>query len=158
MSPNPFSGDNFTPPKYTPKTHVDPQTGKIYELDPSGYFWNEAGQNIPNPKEHQPPKTQPVPQAFIDHVKSLNDFSTDTLKMKSAISVSITNANYNAGLFDRYVSAWLAWAQSGRRTKEPHSPKSYYRIADFGTLLSLIMADVDTSALNPPEPPAYNQN
>jgi hypothetical protein len=155
MSPNPFSGSE-PPPRYTPKTVVDPQTGIVWKLSEGGYGWEQAGEAIPNPKEHMPPAAQPVPAAFVQHVKSLGQFAPDTIKMASAIQVAISNTNYNAQLYERYVDAWLAWAQGGRQTKEPPSPKPYYRLADFSTVLSLIMNDVDTSLLLPPEI-NYNQ-
>lgn len=155
MNPNPFSGSE-PPPRYTPKTHVDPYTSVVYELDESGYFWNPTSVTIPNAAAHRPPASQPVPPLFVQHVGTLNPFSPDTIKMASAISVHITNANYNAQLYDRFVQAWADWAQAGRQTKEPPSPKGSYRLADFTTLLTLIMAGVDTSALNPPEV-SYNQ-
>jgi hypothetical protein len=152
---NPFAGDSL-PPKYSPKTHVDPHTGKIYKLHESGYFWDEMGETIPDAHKHAPPVGKPPLPAFVAHVKSLNQFEYDTIKMTSAISVQRENENFNAHLWERYVRAKLDWMQGGRRGDEPKSPVGHYRIHDFQTLLDFIMAGVDTTQFNPPEID-YNQ-
>jgi hypothetical protein len=152
MAGNPFLGDN-TPIKYEPKTFVD-RDGSVYTLDPSGRFWDKTGETIPNIDKYRPPVVQGVPSGLVEHVKTLDQHAPDTIKITSAIGVSLRNKSWNDQAFDRFVRATLD-AMKIPGTPLPAAPR--YKLADFPTVLMLINSGIDTTQFDPPEI-NYNQN
>jgi hypothetical protein len=140
---NPFSG-NQQPVRYVPQRYVDPVTRIIWELDPSGYYWNEIGIQVPAGTEPPPPR--PIP------AEVQVDTTSDAVKMNSARAVALDARTYNKNLRARYVDAYAAY-RTGRGVKQ-EPPYPQYRIEDYDTIYYEYVAK-DIPVPMPPEQ-SYN--
>lgn len=121
---NPFDGSNTVPIKYVPQRTVDPQTFKIYELDPSGYGWNFVGFQLPA-------GTTPPPPTFIPPIR--NETTDDAVKSNSAASFAQSMRIHNADMYRRYYDAFSYWAEYQRWSK-PEPARPIYGIDNWAEL------------------------
>jgi hypothetical protein len=146
---NPFDGSQTLPIRDTGKTAII--GGTIWKLEvwgPGASGWTNT-EVAAVPEDTKPPATGHIPPALVEYVKNASPTDYDSVKARSAISVSITNANYNLGVFDVYTEKFVTHAKTGQG-KPPAHPGPFYRLADFPTVFMLISAGIPV-----PVPPEY---
>lgn len=146
---NPFDGSQTLPIRQQAKTAV--VNGTIYKLviyGPGASGWEDTGVAAVDPNL-APPRTGVIPAALVNYVRNASPVDYDAVKARSAMSVAITNENYNQQIFEVYCEKFIVHATVGRGPA-PVSPVPFYRIADFATIFQLMQAGIEI-----PVPAAY---
>lgn len=147
--PNPFDGSQL-PPVYQPKKYIDPYTGMIWELDPSAYFWNFTGINVPD--SARPPQASSfVPAQLMQFLLNSSPTDEGAIAIASAMSLQRSHENHNKVLVERVADAYKNW-YSGKGRPVPDLTGAW-AIANFMELYAFTSRGIEV-----PKPREVNFN